>query len=75
MVRELTKIEAVKLLARLCKEDAKMLAGVAESLSVSDRSTFSVAEIYRLYEQVMRQGVDSDLAKPIVKRDQHRIGF
>lgn len=75
MVRELSKVESVKLLERLCKGDAKMLASVADNLSMSDRSAFSVAEIYSLHEQVLRQGVDADVVRPIVKKDQHRIGF
>jgi hypothetical protein len=75
MVRELFKVEAVTLLEQLCREDAKMLASATESLSMSDRSTFSVAEIYKLHEQAQRQGEYVKAIKPIAKKEQHRIGF
>ncbi len=75
MVRELSKIESIKLLERLCNGDVKMLARAEKSLSISDRGTFSVAEIYRLHEQAVRQEVGAEAVKPIVKIGQHRIGF
>lgn len=74
-VRELSKVEAVKLLACLCKGDAKMAALISENLSMSDRNTYSVAEIYRLHEQVSRQGLCVEAVKSIRRKDQHRIGF
>lgn len=75
MARELSKMEAMKLLGRLCKEDARMVAAISVNLSVSDKNTYSVAEIYKQHEQAIRQGLSIDAVKPAAKRAPHRIGF
>lgn len=75
MVRQLSKVEAVKLLIRLCKEDTQMVALISDSLSASDGASYSVADIYRLHEEFMKQGLGAVVYKAVVRLDQHRIGF
>jgi hypothetical protein len=75
IIRELSKSEAVKLLGRLCGGDVQKAKVIAEQLHDTDRHTFSVAEIYRQYDQACRLESGEEVIRRVSKNVYHRIGF
>jgi hypothetical protein len=55
IVRELSGVEAGKLLAQLSKGDASITIHIIDGLSTSEKKGYSVAEIYRAYDQAIRK--------------------
>jgi hypothetical protein len=75
MVRELTRMEAVKLLGRLCDGDEQKAKVIAEQLPDADRRTYSVAEIYRQYDLASRLESGEEVIRRVSKNSCHHIGF
>lgn len=75
LLRELTKIEAIKLLERLCEGDIEKSHVIAKSLTAGSKDTFSLAEVYKLHRNVSSANTGEQIIKRISDEVGCRIGF
>jgi energy-coupling factor transporter ATP-binding protein EcfA2 len=75
MFREHTKSEAVKLLERLCGGNIQRAQVMSAQLAESDKNTYSLAEIYKRFEQSNRLESGEDVIRRVSEHTSRRIGF